>query len=81
MMSDRGGNSIFFLIKIMKIGFPEYYPLLHPLRPITSYFYLIPHSLPLPHLKVEVICVSPLKMQQRSLIKLETCYNRLLESK
>ena len=54
MMSSHGGNPIFFNKKI-KIGRPEH-SLTLPLRPITSHFCLTP--LPL---KVDVICVSPLK--------------------
>ena len=65
----------FSLIKIIKIACSEHLLPPTPLRPITSHF------LSYPHLKVGVICVSPLKMKQKFLIKLEMCYNRLFESK
>ena len=74
MMSNHGANPIFFN-KNDKDWFFRTLATSHPLRLITSHFYLTSN------LKVEVICVSPLKMQHIFLIKLEICYNRLFESK
>ena len=42
MMSDHGANLIFFNKKKIKIERPEHSLTLHPLRPITSHFYLTP---------------------------------------
>ena len=74
MISGHGTNPIFFN-KNCKDWMSRMLATPHPLRLITSHFYLTSHF------KVEVICVSPLKMQHKFLIKLGTCYNRLLESK
>ena len=69
-MSSHDPNPIFFNNKKKKTGRPEYLLTPHPLHPITSHFCITPppppHSPPptpphpLPPLKVDAMCVSPL---------------------
>ena len=61
MMSGHGANPIFFNEKETKIRRPQYSLTPHPLRSIASHFYLKLSPPPPPPLKVEVICVSPLR--------------------
>ena len=74
MMSGHGTNPI-FLNKNNKDWMSRILATPHPAMSDNISF------LSYPHLKVEVIYVSPLKMKQKFLIKQETYYNRLFESK
>ena len=74
MMSGHAANPIFFNQNY--IGWKSRTLATHPHPPLMS-----DNISFLPHLKVEVMCVSPLKMQHKFLIKLGTCYNRLFELK
>ena len=59
MMSGHGENPVFFNKK--KVGHPEHSLTLH--RPTSNNISFLPHPTPTP-LKMDVICVSPLKKGQ-----------------
>ena len=77
MMYGHGANPIFCTKKI-KIGRLKHSLTPHPLRPITSHFYLTLPPLPL---EVDVICVSPLYVQKEKISTLKIFMSSLFQGK